>query len=126
MVSRQLHRLVGRAAPALLAAFGVGPETASALLVPPGTTRSGCTDAALRRCVGLTGGGVLGQDGAASAEPRWGPPGQQRLVAHVLVRLRAGHPPTVAYLQRRTAQGKSKREVIRCLKRYIAQRSSRC
>jgi transposase len=26
----------------------------------------------------------------------------------------------VAYLQRRTAQGKSKREVIRCLKRYIA------
>ena len=38
----------------------------------------------------------------------------------VLVRLRAGHPPTVAYLERRTAQGKSKQEVIRCLKRYVA------
>jgi transposase len=38
----------------------------------------------------------------------------------ILVRLRAGRPPTVAYLQRRTAQGKSKREVIRCLQRYLA------
>jgi hypothetical protein len=30
------------------------------------------------------------------------------------------HAPTRAYLERRTAQGLSKREIIRCLKRYIA------
>ena len=36
MLSKQLHRLVRQAAPALLAVFGVGPETASALLVAAG------------------------------------------------------------------------------------------
>ena len=32
----------------------------------------------------------------------------------------AWHPPTCAYVKRRTAQGKTKAEIIRCLKRYIA------
>jgi DNA-binding CsgD family transcriptional regulator len=29
------------------------------------------------------------------------------------------HPPTREYIQRRTAEGKSPREIRRCLKRYI-------
>jgi transposase len=29
-------------------------------------------------------------------------------------------PPTQAYVQRRTQQGLSKKEILRCLKRYIA------
>jgi len=37
----------------------------------------------------------------------------------VLVRLRYNQP-TKDYLARRTAEGRSKNEVIRCLKRYIA------
>ncbi len=37
----------------------------------------------------------------------------------VLVRMRY-HPPTKDYVQRRTNEGKSKREIIRCLKRYVA------
>jgi transposase len=37
----------------------------------------------------------------------------------VVVRLR-WHQPTPAYLARRTREGLSKREIIRCLKRYIA------
>ena len=32
----------------------------------------------------------------------------------------ATHPPTRAYVARRTAQGLSKPEIMRCLKRYIA------
>jgi transposase len=35
------------------------------------------------------------------------------------VRLRR-HQPTRDYMARRTAEGKSKNEVMRCLKRYIA------
>jgi transposase len=35
------------------------------------------------------------------------------------VRLR-WHQPTRAYLARRTKEGLSKREIIRCLKRYVA------
>ncbi len=29
-------------------------------------------------------------------------------------------PATRAYVERRTAEGKSKKEIIRCLKRYVA------
>jgi hypothetical protein len=31
-----------------------------------------------------------------------------------------GHQPTVDYVRRRTAEGKSKSEIIRCLKQYVA------
>jgi transposase len=37
----------------------------------------------------------------------------------VIVRLR-WHQPTKDYMARRTAEGKSKKEIIRCLKRYVA------
>jgi transposase len=37
----------------------------------------------------------------------------------VIVRMR-GHQPTLDYVRRRTAEGKSKPEIIRCLKRFVA------
>ena len=37
----------------------------------------------------------------------------------VIVRMR-WHEPTRAYVDRRTAEGLSKRDIIRCLKRYVA------
>ena len=30
------------------------------------------------------------------------------------------HQPTLEYVARRTAEGKAKREIIRCLKRFLA------
>jgi transposase len=36
----------------------------------------------------------------------------------VVTRMR-GHGPTLDYVRRRTAEGKSKAEIIRCLKRYV-------
>jgi transposase InsO family protein len=36
----------------------------------------------------------------------------------VIVRMRF-HQPTINYVARRTAEGKTKREIIRCLKRYV-------
>ena len=38
----------------------------------------------------------------------------------VMVRLRSRHAPTVAYLERRVAEGHTKRDAIRCLKRFAA------
>lgn len=37
----------------------------------------------------------------------------------VIVRMRS-HPPTLDYVRRRTAEGKGKMEIIRCLKRFVA------
>jgi hypothetical protein len=42
----------------------------------------------------------------------------------VLCRL-AWHQPTKDYMARRTAEGKTKKEVIRCLKRYVARAAYR-
>ncbi|HJZ01261.1 MAG TPA: transposase, partial [Streptosporangiaceae bacterium] len=51
-------------------------------------------------------------------------PGGDRRAGHALWRIvftRLGsHPATRAYAERRTAEGKSKAEIIRCLKRYAA------
>ena len=38
----------------------------------------------------------------------------------VMVRLATGDPATKIYVERRTAEGKSQREIVRCLKRYVA------
>ena len=35
-------------------------------------------------------------------------------------RAAAGHQPTIDYVARRTAQGLSKKDIIRCLKRFVA------
>ena len=32
----------------------------------------------------------------------------------------SSHPPARAYVERRTAEGLPKQEIIRCLKRYVA------
>ena len=41
------------------------------------------------------------------------------LYRSVIVRMRF-HQPTIDYVARRTTEGKTKREIIRCLKRYLA------
>jgi transposase len=38
----------------------------------------------------------------------------------VMVQIACKHQPTADYVARRTAEGKTKREIIRCLKRYVA------
>jgi len=37
----------------------------------------------------------------------------------VLFRMSRRHPPTMDYIARRTAESLSKRDIIRCLKRYV-------
>jgi transposase len=63
--------------------------------------------------------GILGQDSPPPAQP-----GGDRQANHALWRIvftRLGSDPaTRAYAERRTAEGKSKKEIIRCLKRYVA------
>ncbi len=45
------------------------------------------------------------------------------LYRSVLVRMRF-HQPSIDYVRRRTAESQSKREIIRCLKRYLAREST--
>ena len=51
-------------------------------------------------------------------------PGGDREAGHALWRIvltrMSAHPPTLIYVERRTKEGLSKKEIIRCLKRYVA------
>jgi hypothetical protein len=42
----------------------------------------------------------------------------------ILVTRRRYHPPTIDHIDRRTHDGKTSREAIRCLKRYLARNST--
>jgi transposase len=51
-------------------------------------------------------------------------PGGNREANHALWRIvitrMSSHPPTRAYVERRTKEGLTEKEIIRCLKRYVA------
>jgi transposase len=117
----ELDRLTASAAPSLLALFGVGPEVAGALLVAagdnPGRLRSEaafsmlCGSSPIQASSGKTTRHRLNRGGDRQANAA--------LYRIVVVRLR-WHQPTKDYVARRTKEGKSKKEIIRCLKRYVA------
>ena len=52
------------------------------------------------------------------AAVRRGHLGEEKPHRTVIVRMRF-YEPTIAYVARRTAEGKSKRDILRCLKRYV-------
>jgi transposase len=119
-VDAELDRLTAQAAPALRQLYGVGAEIAGALLVAagdnPGRLRSEaafsmlCGASPIQASSGKTVRHRLNRGGNRQANTA--------LYRIVVVRLR-WHQPTRDYLARRTTQGLSKKEIIRCLKRYV-------
>jgi transposase len=120
-LERQLHALTRAAAPATTAVFALGPDTASALLVSigdnPDRLRSEasfahlCGVAPIPASSGKTQRHRLHRGGDRSAN--------RALHIAVVVRMRYCQR-TRAYVARRTAEGLSKPEIIRCIKRYLA------
>jgi transposase len=116
-----LTGLVTQTAPQLLAVFGVGADTAAALLVTagdnPGRLRSEaawahlCGTAPIPASSGKVTRYRLNRGGDRQAN--------RALWGIVITRLR-NDPRTQAYMARRLAEGRSKPEVIRILKRYVA------
>jgi transposase len=43
-----------------------------------------------------------------------------RALHAIIVSRRKNHAPTISYIERKTQEGKSVRETMRCLKRYLA------
>ena len=66
--------------------------------------------------------GQLRQHQAPPTAPRRRPPTQPRAPHHRALPSPHWDPSTRAYLDRKTAEGKSKLEAIRCLKRHLARR----
>jgi transposase len=117
----QLQTLVSSVAPTLVALPGVGIETAGQLLVTAGDNPQRLrSEAAFAH---LCGTAPIPASSGRTDRHRLNRGGDRRannaLWRIALVRMRC-HPPTRAYVERRTKQGLSKLDIMRCLKRYIA------
>ena len=113
--------LVGRTAPQLLAQFGIGVDTAAEILIVAGDNPERIkSEAAFAKLAGISP--IPAGSGMTSGRHRINHGGHRQLNAAiyrtVILRMRY-HQPTIDYVTRRTAQGKSKRDIIRCLKRYV-------
>lgn len=113
--------LTAAANPALRAAKGIGPDVASILLVAAGDNPERLTsDAAF---AALCGASPIEASSGKTVRHRLNP-GGNRQANHALWRIAmvrlTNDPDTQAYAARRRAEGKTTREIIRCLKRFIA------
>lgn len=117
---KDLQTLISQKAPVLLAVHGVGTDIAGQLLITAGDNPERlkseasfaalCGVSPLLASSGKTNRHRLNRGGDRAAN--------SALHRVVIVRMKT-HPETRAYVERRTKEGMSKREIIRCLKRYV-------
>jgi len=121
-LDEQIAALVAAAAPELLGLFGLGPDTAASLLVAAGDNPERLhSEAAWARLCGVApkradSGKVTGHFRLDDGGDRQANSALWRIV---MVRI-AHDPKTTAYFERRVKEGRTKRDVIRILKRYVA------
>ena len=120
---RVLKELIDQAAPQLIAERGIGYVTAAAFYLAwshPGRCRS---EAAFARLGGTAPiETTSGQNQTRHRLCRGGDRHLNRALYLVAVTRQRSCPETRDYMQRRTTDGKTKREATRCLKRFIARR----
>src|SRR5258708_6417764 len=121
-LSSQIKTLVEHVAPELVGLFGVSSELAGQFLVTAGDNAERIRgEAAFAKLCGVSP--KPASSGQKSGRHRLNRGGDRAansaLYIVTLGRLRH-HQPTRDYVERRTAEGLTKREIIRCLKRYIA------
>jgi transposase len=114
--------LVAKAVPALASLRGVGTDTAASLLVAVGDNPERLkSEASFARLCGVAPVPASSGKTARHRLNRGGNRKANRAALHVLALGRMSWDErTREYVARRTAEGKSKREILRCLKRYVA------
>jgi transposase len=120
-IDELLTVLVAQTAPSLLALHGVGVEGAATLLVAAGDNPERLrSEAAWAHLCGVS---PIEASSGKVVRHRLNRGGDRQansaLWRIVMVRM-VSHPPTRAYVERRTKEGRSKREIMRMLKRYVA------
>lgn len=125
-LTTELDRLVHLAAPTLLAEHGVGVDVAAKLIVTAGDNPDRCrTEAAF---AALCGASPIAASSGKTQRHRLNRGGDRQannaLYTVALVRLRS-HPETRDYVARRTSEGLSRLEIMRCIKRALARRFHR-
>ena len=119
-LQKAILTIIRRWRPDLLEEFGVGPIVAATVLCAwshPGRIHS---EAAFAR---LAGAAPIPASSGQTIRYRLDRSGDRKLnraLHMILVTRKRTHPATIAYIERRLAEGKTRREANRCLKRYLA------
>src|SRR5512133_1961452 len=119
-LDQELEQPTARLAPALLELPGCGALTAAKLLAEIGPIERFRSDAQLARHSGVA---PLEASSGRVQRHRLDRGGNRQLNAalyRIAITQSRYHPPARAYLERKQAEGKSRREAIRCLKRTLA------
>lgn len=117
-----LEALTKAAAPEMVDQFGIGFDTAAEMLIAAGDNTDRIrSEAAFAKLCGACP--IPAGSGRTNGRHRLNRGGNRQanaaLYRVVIVRMR-WHPPTIAYVDRRTAEGLTKKDIIRCLKRFVA------
>jgi transposase len=109
-------------APELLSLFGVGPDTAAGLLISAGDNPERLhSEAAWAHLCGAAP--IPASSGKSAGRYRLDRGGDRQANAALwrIVMVRIAHDPTTTtYFERKVKEGRSKRDIIRLLKRYLA------
>jgi transposase len=120
----QLERLVASAAPRTVALFGVGTQCAGQLLISAGQNieRLHSEAAFAKLCAAAP---IQASSGRTTRHRLdYGGDRQANRALHMIAVCRLRHDPrTRAYADRRRSEGLNRREILRCLKRYIARQT---
>jgi transposase len=126
-LDEQITSLVHAAAPGLIGLFGVGPDTAASLLVAAGDNPERLhSEAAWARMCGVAP--IPADSGKIAGHHRLHQGGDRQANSALwrIVMVRIAHDSeTRAYFERRVKEGRTKRDVIRILKRYVAREAYR-
>lgn len=120
-VSKRRRRLLAQHAPELMAIIGVGPDTATALMLVAGDNPDRLSSPAA--FAALLGASPIQASSGKTTRMRLNRGGDRQgnsALWHIVISRMASQPATKAYVERRTTEGLSKPEIIRCLKRYVA------
>jgi transposase len=121
-LAREITELVAQIAPQLLNEPGFGPLIAAKLVGEIAGAQRFATPAKLARAAGVA---PIPASSGNTQRHRLDHGGNRQINAalhRVIVTRARCHPQTRDYIERRRSQGKSTREAIRCLKRYLARR----
>ena len=117
----EIAELVARVAPQLLSEPGFGPLTAAKLVGEIACADRFATDAELAAPLGGADPSHTGRTNRHRLD-RGGNRQVNAAIHRVAVTRARCHAETRAYVDRKTAEGKTHREAIRCLKRHLARR----
>jgi transposase len=120
--TRHLKAITKAVAPQLLDAYGVGFDVAAEMLIAAGdNTNRVRSEAAFAKLCGVCP--IPAGSGKTNGHHRLNRGGNRQanaaLYRTVIVRMR-WHAPTITYVERRTKEGLTKKDIIRRLKRYVA------